>query len=154
MRKMDKTTEMAGEKQKVTVALKWTRLQEIKRCGGENGNRGGHTHINTHFKDRLTLCFGTDEAGRRVAEGAQDGSDGQAQVLITRVKSHRGEAKVRQLRGFFWTDLYVRDLRDEGLIGRKTRGKERKGNVSLGVPFGPIVISEIQGKIRRKKKNY
>ena len=72
-----------------------------------------HTHSNTHFF-RLTLGFGTDEAGRRVAEGAQDGSDGQAQVLVARVERHRSEAEVRQFRGFFWADLHVRDLRETG----------------------------------------
>ena len=60
----------------------------------------------------LTLGFGADEAGRRVAEGAQDGADGEAQVLVTRVQSHRGEAEVGQLRGFLRTDLHVRDLKE------------------------------------------
>lgn len=78
---------------------------DIKRRGGENGDGGGRTL-------RLTLSFGADEAGRRVAEGAQDGSDGQAQVLVARVERHRGEAEVRQLRGFLRTDLHVRDLRE------------------------------------------
>lgn len=36
----------------------------------------------------LTLGFGADEAGRRVAEGAQDGADGQAQVLVARIQRH------------------------------------------------------------------
>lgn len=60
----------------------------------------------------LTLGFGTDEAGGRVAEGAQDGADGEAQVLVARVQSHRGEAEIRQLRGFLRTDLHVRDLKE------------------------------------------
>lgn len=70
----------------------------------------------------LTLCFGADEAGRRVAEGAQDGSDGQAQVLVARVQGHRGKAKVRQLWGFLWTDLHMRDLK-----GARERGEELSG---------------------------
>lgn len=59
----------------------------------------------------LTLCFATDQAGCRVAKGAQDGADGQAQVLVTRVERHRGKAEVRQLGRFLGTDLHVRDLR-------------------------------------------
>lgn len=61
----------------------------------------------------LTLCFATDQAGCRVAEGAQDGADGQAQVLVTRVEGHRGKAEVRQLGRFLGADLHVRDLRGE-----------------------------------------
>lgn len=61
----------------------------------------------------LTLCFATDQAGCRVAEGAQDGADGQAQVLVTRVERHRGKAEIRQLGRFLRTDLHVRDLRGE-----------------------------------------
>lgn len=64
-------------------------------------------------KRGLTLRFGTDEARRRVAEGAQDGPDGQAQVLVARVQCHRGEAEVRQLWGFLRADLHVGDLREE-----------------------------------------
>ncbi len=82
----------------------------------------------THTADKLTLCFGTDKAGRRVAEGAQDGSDGQAQILITRIKCHWGEAQVRQLRGFLRTDLHVRDLEDEKeeVLVKRTKGKQKK----------------------------
>lgn len=61
----------------------------------------------------LTLCFGTDQAGCRVAEGVQDGADSQAQVLVTRVERHRGETEIRQLGRFLRTDLHVRDLRGE-----------------------------------------
>lgn len=72
------------------------------------------TETHTYTLCRLTLGFGTDETRRRVSEGAQDGSDGQTQVLVTRVERHRGEAKVRQLGGLLRTDLHVRDLRKPG----------------------------------------
>lgn len=102
----------------------------------------------THFTDSsLTLCFGTDEAGRRVAKGAQDGSDGQAHVLVTRVKSHRGEAEVRQLRGFLRTDLHMRDLREGGrtvTVGRKRKGKEvSTASGVLQASFRSIFMLEI-----------
>lgn len=70
----------------------------------------------------LTLGLGTDQAGRRVTERAQNGSYGQAQVLVARVQSDRGEAQVRQAGSFLRTDLYVRDLTEQG--GRE--GKERR----------------------------
>lgn len=87
---------------------------------------------------KLTLCFGTDQAGSRVSEGAQDGSDGQTQVLVTRIQRHRGEAKVRQLGGFLRSDLHMRDLKGNQKIMaaqelysfRKShwdQGKEMKG---------------------------
>lgn len=61
----------------------------------------------------LTLGLGTDQAGRRVTERAQNGSYGQAQVLVARVQSDRGEAQVRQAGSFLRADLYVRDLTDK-----------------------------------------
>lgn len=65
------------------------------------------------FAHGLTLCFGTDEAGCWVAKRAQDGADGQAEVLVAREEGDRGEAKVGQLGGFFGTNLHMRDLSDE-----------------------------------------
>ena len=97
-----------------------------------------HTHshkdINTHFIDRLTLCLGTHKAGGGVSEGAQHRPDGQAQVLVTRVQSHRGEAKVRQLWVFLRTDLYVRDLK--GSEGEEEELLRKTNVVSLRVFLG------------------
>lgn len=61
----------------------------------------------------LTLSFGTDQAGRRVAEGAQNGSYGQAQVFVARVQGDRGEAQVRQTGRLLRTDFYMRNLAEE-----------------------------------------
>lgn len=58
----------------------------------------------------LTLCFGTDQAGRRITEGTQYGTDGQAQVLVARIQRHRGKAQVGQAWSFLRTNLDVRDL--------------------------------------------
>lgn len=61
----------------------------------------------------LTLGLGTDQAGWRVAEGAQNGSYGQAQVFVARVQGNRGEAQVRQTGRLLRTDFYMRDLAGE-----------------------------------------
>lgn len=61
----------------------------------------------------LTLSLGTDQAGWRVAEGAQNGSYGQAQVLVARVQGDRGEAQVRQTGRLLRTNFYMRDLAEE-----------------------------------------
>lgn len=58
----------------------------------------------------LTLSLGADQAGWGVTEWAQNGSYGQAQVLVARVQSDRGKAQVRQAGSFLWTNLYMRDL--------------------------------------------
>ena len=60
--------------------------------------------------DGLTLGLGADEARRGVAEGAQDGADGQAQVLVAGVQRHGGEAEVGHLRRLLRSDLHVGDL--------------------------------------------
>lgn len=80
---------------------------------------GGVEIFTDDFTHGLTLCFGTDEAGCWVAKRAQDGADGQAEVLVARVESDRGEAKVGQLRGFFRTNFHMRDLGETGRMKRK-----------------------------------
>lgn len=61
----------------------------------------------------LTLSLGADQASWRVAEGAQNGSYGQAQVFVARVQGDRGEAQVRQPGRLLRTDFYMRDLAEE-----------------------------------------
>lgn len=76
----------------------------------------------------LTLGLGADQAGWGVTERAQDGSYGQAQVLVARVQSDRGKAQVRQAGSLLRTDLDMGDLE----VGE--RGEERRGqrNVEEG----------------------
>lgn len=93
----------------------------------------------------LTLCLGADEAGRRVAEGAQDGSDGQAQVLVAGVQGHRGKA-VGQLRGFLWTDLHMRDLKGAGRRIIRVRRKQRQLE---GFSFRPLFMWATKRKIEK-----
>lgn len=76
-----------------------------------------HTHAIAHnalssYKIQYVLTFslGTDQAGRGVTEWAQNGSYGQAQVLVARVQSDRGETQVWQAGSLLRTNLYVRDL--------------------------------------------
>lgn len=73
---------------------------------------------------KLTLSFGADQAGRGVAERAQDGPHGQTQVLVAGVQSDRGEAQVRQAGSFLRTNFYMRDLQ-KGEHGQD-EGNERK----------------------------
>lgn len=80
----------------------------------------------------LTFSLGADQAGWGVTERAQDGSYGQAQVLVARVQSDRGEAQVRQAGSFLRTNLYMRDLPDgERNGGERRLGKARKANMLL-----------------------
>ena len=75
----------------------------------------------------LTFCLRADQAGRGVAERAQDGSYGQAQVLVARVQSNRGKAQIRQAGSFLRTDFYMRDLQERGFRQeKKTIRKTRK----------------------------
>lgn len=106
----------------------WISLQEHNRCI--------YTHLNTNTVTQshimycitirqaacvLTLSLGAHQAGWGVTERAQNGSYGQAQVLVARVQSDRGKAQVRQAGSFLRTNLYMRDL-TEG----ERRGEERE----------------------------
>lgn len=73
----------------------------------------------------LTLSLGADQAGWGVAEWAQDGSNGQAQVLVARVQSNRRKAQVRQARSFLGSNFYMRNL----MRGEETNKKAKKTQI-------------------------
>lgn len=72
-----------------------------------------HTVCSPPTPGVLTLSLRTDQAGRGVAEGAQHGSDGQAQVLVAGVQRDGGEAQVRQAGSFLGANFDMRDLAGE-----------------------------------------
>lgn len=79
----------------------------------------------------LTLCLCADQAGRGVAERAQDGSYGQAQVLVARVQSNRGKAQIRQAGSFLWTNFYMRDLQEGESRQEKNTIRRAKKKTSM-----------------------
>ena len=88
----------------------------------------------------LTLSLGADQAGWGVTERAQDGSYGQAQVLVARVQSDRGEAQVRQAGSFLWTDLYMRDLPE----GKRNGGERQLGHLGRQEKANMLLLTSIQ----------
>lgn len=123
---------------------RWISLREHKRCiyTHLDTNIAMQSHIMYCIKQAacvLTFSFGADQAGWGVAERAQDGSYGQAQVLVARVQSDRGKAQVWQAGGFLWTNLYMRDLTEGERRGEGRRRGEK--NIKEGKKSKCIVIN-------------
>lgn len=126
----------------------YRKIQSLRTLCGWNGQTNESGGV-------LTLSLGADQAGWGVTERAQDGSDGQAQVLVARVQSDRGEAQVRQAGRFLRTDLHMRDLTGEERRGgrrRKTERNQERKPVFCDLPSTLNTRTQQRTKKKREEK--